>query len=125
MRVDRIDHLVLTVADLDRTVAFYSDVLGMEHVTFSDGRSAVHFGASKFNLHVAGHEFEPKALRPGPGTADLCLIVEGPVEHVIDELIAHRVPIEEGPVSRTGARGPMQSVYLRDPDGNLIELSVY
>jgi catechol 2,3-dioxygenase-like lactoylglutathione lyase family enzyme len=125
MRVDRIDHLVLTVTDLDRTVAFYRDVLGMEHVTFADGRSALHFGASKFNLHMAGHEFEPKALRPGPGTADLCLIVEGPLERVIEELLAHHVNIEEGPVSRTGAHGPIRSVYLRDPDGNLIELSVY
>jgi catechol 2,3-dioxygenase-like lactoylglutathione lyase family enzyme len=124
MRVDRVDHVVLTVAVLDRTVAFYSDVLGMEHVTF-DGRNALHFGASKFNLHRAGHEFEPKARRPTPGSADLCLIVHGPLDDVIAELVDHGVPIEEGPVDRTGARGPMRSVYLRDPDDNLIELSVY
>lgn len=115
---------MLTVADLDRTVAFYSDVLGMEHVIF-DGRSALHFGVSKFNLHLAGHEFEPRARRPGPGSADLCLIVDGPLTGVVDELVAHGVGIEEGPVDRTGACGPMRSVYLRDPDGNLIELSVY
>jgi catechol 2,3-dioxygenase-like lactoylglutathione lyase family enzyme len=125
MRVDRVDHVVLTVADLDRTVAFYRDVLGMEHVTFGDGRTAVHFGASKFNLHVAGHEFEPKAHRPTVGSADLCLIVDGPLDEVIAELATHRVAIEDGPVDRTGACGPMRSVYLRDPDGNLIELSVY
>jgi catechol 2,3-dioxygenase-like lactoylglutathione lyase family enzyme len=124
MRVDRVDHVVLTVADLDSTVAFYSGVLGMEHVTF-DGRNALHFGSSKFNLHVAGHEFEPRARRATPGSADLCLIVDGPLDGVIDELAAHGVPIEEGPVDRTGALGPMRSVYLRDPDENLIELSVY
>jgi catechol 2,3-dioxygenase-like lactoylglutathione lyase family enzyme len=125
MRIDRLDHLVLTVADLDRTVAFYRDVLGMAHVEFGDGRSALHFGVSKINLHVAGHEFEPKAYRPTPGSADLCLVVDGSLDAVIDELSGHRVRIEEGPVARTGARGPMRSVYLRDPDDNLIELSTY
>jgi catechol 2,3-dioxygenase-like lactoylglutathione lyase family enzyme len=98
----------------------------MEHVTFgAAGRSALHFGACKFNLHVVGHEFEPKARRPTPGSVDLCLVVDGPLDAVVAELNARRVPIEEGPVDRTGARGPMRSVYLRDPDANLIELCSY
>jgi catechol 2,3-dioxygenase-like lactoylglutathione lyase family enzyme len=125
MRIDRVDHFVLTVADVDRTVAFYRDVLGMSHATFADGRSALHFGASKINLHLAGHEFEPKARRATPGSADVCLVVDGRFDDVVAELTAHHVPIEEGPVQRTGAQGEMNSVYIRDPDGNLIELSSY
>jgi catechol 2,3-dioxygenase-like lactoylglutathione lyase family enzyme len=125
MRIARLDHFVLTVADIDTTVAFYRDVLGMEHVTFGDGRSALHFGASKINLHLAGHEFEPKARRPTPGSADVCLVVEGPLDDVLRELARGQISTEEGPVPRTGARGPITSVYLRDPDGNLIELSSY
>ena len=125
MRVDRLDHLVLTVADIDATVEFYTRVLGMKAVTFGAGRTALAFGRSKVNLHQAGHEFEPKAHRPTPGSADLCLIAVGPLEQVIEELTAHRVPIEEGPVERTGATGPIRSVYFRDPDRNLIEVSTY
>jgi catechol 2,3-dioxygenase-like lactoylglutathione lyase family enzyme len=125
MRVDRLDHLVLTVADLDRTVAFYAGVLGMAESTFGGGRRALAFGASKINLHQSGHEFEPKARTAAPGSADLCLIVEDPIDQVVSELAAAGVAIEEGPVERTGARGPIISVYIRDPDANLIELSNY
>jgi catechol 2,3-dioxygenase-like lactoylglutathione lyase family enzyme len=125
VRIDRLDHLVLTVADIDATVDFYTRVLGMEAVTFGAGRTALAFGRSKINLHRAGHEFEPKAHRPTPGSADLCLIAEGPLEQVIEDLTARGVPIEEGPVERTGATGPIRSVYFRDPDQNLIEVSTY
>jgi catechol 2,3-dioxygenase-like lactoylglutathione lyase family enzyme len=125
VRIDRLDHLVLTVADIDATVDFYTRVLGMEAVTFGAGRTALAFGRSKINLHRAGHEFEPKARRPTPGSADLCLIAEGPLERVIEDLAEHGVPIEEGPVERTGATGPIRSVYFRDPDLNLIEVSTY
>ncbi|MFF1565395.1 VOC family protein [Streptomyces sp. NPDC058293] len=125
MRIDRLDHLVLTVHDLDATVAFYTKILGMEAVTFRGGRRALAFGRSKINLHEAGHEFEPKAARPTPGSADLCLIVDEPVERIVAELASHGVPLEEGPVERTGATGPIRSVYVRDPDDNLLELSNY
>jgi catechol 2,3-dioxygenase-like lactoylglutathione lyase family enzyme len=125
MRIDRLDHLVLTVHDLDATVAFYTKILGMEAVTFRGGRRALAFGHSKINLHEAGHEFEPKATRPTPGSADLCLIVDEPVERIVAELASHGVPLEEGPVERTGATGPIRSVYVRDPDDNLLELSNY
>ncbi|CNG59536.1 glyoxalase%2C GloA_3 [Mycobacterium tuberculosis] len=125
MRIDRLDHLVLTVADIDGAISFYTRVLGMEAVTFGAGRRALAFGTSKINLHEAGREFEPKAARPTPGSADLCLITANPLNEIIADLEHHGVPIEEGPVSRTGATGPIQSVYIRDPDHNLIELSVY
>ena len=125
MHIDRIDHLVLTVADLDRTVAFYTAVLGMTAETFGEGRTALRFGQQKINLHVAGAEFEPKAARPGPGTADFCLVTATPIEQVQAELAAHGVPVEVGPVTKQGALGAMRSVYLRDPDDNLVEVSVY
>jgi catechol 2,3-dioxygenase-like lactoylglutathione lyase family enzyme len=125
VRIDRLDHLVLTVADIDATVDFYTRVLGMEAVTFGAGRTALAFGRSKINLHRAGHEFEPKAHRPTPGSADLCLIAASPLDQVIEDLAAHGVPVEEGPVERTGATGPIRSVYFRDPDQNLIEVSTY
>lgn len=123
MRIDRLDHLVLTVADVDRTVAFYRDVLGMQEVTFGGGRRALAFGTSKINLHRAGHEFEPRARHPTPGSADVCLVTEDPLEQVQRELAEHGVEVEEGPVERTGARGPLRSVYVRDPDANLVEIS--
>jgi catechol 2,3-dioxygenase-like lactoylglutathione lyase family enzyme len=125
VRIDRIDHLVLTVDDPDRTIAFYVDVLGMTEVTFGGGRKALAFGSSKINLHRRGHELEPKAARPTPGSADLCLIADDPLEAVVAHLEAHAVVVEEGPVERTGARGRIRSVYVRDPDRNLIELSNY
>ena len=123
MRIARLDHLVLTVADVEATVAFYERVLGMEPVTFAGGRRALRFGDAKLNLHEAGRELEPKAARPTPGSADLCLIAEGPLGEVVAELARQGVPVEEGIVRRTGATGPIDSVYLRDPDGNLIEIS--
>jgi catechol 2,3-dioxygenase-like lactoylglutathione lyase family enzyme len=125
MRIDRLDHLVLTVADVGRTVEFYERVLGMQAVTFGGGRRALRFGTAKINLHQAGQEFEPKAARPVPGSADLCLISSDPLPAVCAELAAHGVAIEEGPVARTGATGAIRSVYIRDPDGNLIEISNY
>ncbi|WP_243741978.1 VOC family protein [Actinomycetospora succinea] len=119
-----LDHLVLTVADVRATVGFYVDLLGMEERTFS-GRTALHLGDQKINLHEAGREFEPKALRPTPGSGDLCFVVDGPIEDVARAITEAGVTIEEGPVDRTGARGPMRSVYLRDPDQNLVELAAY
>ncbi|WP_433435069.1 VOC family protein [Nonomuraea sp. CA-141351] len=125
IRIERLDHLVLTVADVERSVSFYSQVLGMEPVTFGAGRRALAFGVHKINLHEAGKEFDPKAARPTTGSADLCLISAVPIEEVVRHLEACGVPVEEGPVSRTGAQGPITSVYFRDPDGNLIEVSTY
>jgi catechol 2,3-dioxygenase-like lactoylglutathione lyase family enzyme len=125
IEIERLDHLVLTVADLERTVAFYRDVLGMRPMTFGDGRRALGFGPHKINLHQAGHEFEPKARRPIPGSADICLIAVSPLLDVTERLAALGVAVEDGPVARTGALGPMMSVYLRDPDGNLLEISRY
>ena len=123
--IDRIDHIVITAFDVERTLDFYSRVLGMEPVTFAGGRRALAFGRQKINLHQAGREFEPKALKPGPGSQDLCFITEMPLDDVIAELKAQGVAIAEGPVARSGALGPMTSVYFRDPDGNLIEVSNY
>jgi len=123
MQIDHIDHLVLTVADIEKTVDFYTRVLGMQLVTFREGRKALTFGNQKINLHQAGREFEPKAERPTPGSADLCFIVATPLDRVIAHLETQGVSIIEGPVQRTGATGPIRSVYVRDPDLNLIELS--
>lgn len=126
MKIDRLDHFVLTVRDLDVTVDFYTRVLGMELVTFgAQGRKALSFGSQKINLHVAGKEFEPKARTPVPGSADVCFITAMPIAEVQAHLAAHGVTVEEGPVPRTGAVGPITSVYIRDPDGNLIEISNY
>ncbi|MEV4615294.1 VOC family protein [Kitasatospora sp. NPDC049258] len=125
IRITGLDHLVLTVRDLDRTVDFYERVLGMDPVTFGEGRRALAFGASKINLHRVDHELRPHAERPTAGSADLCLITDTPQEAVLARLAAVGVPVEEGPVRRTGARGPITSTYLRDPDGNLIEISTY
>ncbi len=123
MNISHLDHLVLTVADIEKTVDFYTRVLGMQLVTFGEGRKALTFGNQKINLHQAGREFEPKAERPTPGSADLCFIVATPLERVIAHLETQGVSIIEGPVQRTGATDPIRSVYLRDPDQNLIELS--
>jgi catechol 2,3-dioxygenase-like lactoylglutathione lyase family enzyme len=121
--IARLDHLVLTVADVERTVRFYAEVLGMEPVTFGDGRRALRFGDAKINLHAAGHEFQPAAARPTPGSADLCFLADRPLAEVLRRLVAAGVAVEEGPVDRSGATGPLESVYLRDPDGNLVEVS--
>jgi catechol 2,3-dioxygenase-like lactoylglutathione lyase family enzyme len=123
MEISSLDHLVLTVADIDATVAFYETALGMEAVTFGEGRRALAFGAQKINLHAAGREFEPKAARPTPGSGDLCFLTETPLDAVIAHLAACGVAIVEGPVARTGARGSIRSVYVRDPDGNLVEIA--
>jgi catechol 2,3-dioxygenase-like lactoylglutathione lyase family enzyme len=122
--IDHLDHLVLTVADLDVTTAFYTTALGMEAVTFGD-RRALRFGGQKINLHQRGKEFEPKAAHPTPGSGDLCFITKTPLDQVIAHLQAMHVPMEEGPVERTGAVGKIRSIYLRDPDFNLIEISNY
>ncbi len=123
MRLDRLDHLVLTVRDIQATCDFYSRVLGMSVVTFGGNRKALQFGNQKINLHETGKEFEPKAAAPTPGSADLCFITSVPLDAVIAHLHAERVYIIEGPVRRTGALGPIDSVYVRDPDGNLIEVA--
>jgi len=116
---------VLTVADVDRTVDFYRRVLGMDPVSFGSGRRALTFGTSQINLHQVGHEFEPNAAAPTPGSADLCLISVDALDAVLAHLAECGVSVEEGPVQRTGATGPITSVYFRDPDGNLVEISSY
>ncbi len=123
MQIEVLDHLVLTVADIDRTRDFYERVLGMEPVVFGEGRHALAFGTQKINLHEAGREFEPKAATPTPGSADLCFLTNSSVAEVVEHLEANSVEIIEGPVRRTGATGPITSVYFRDPDGNLLEVS--
>lgn len=121
--IARIDHFVLTVASIDATCAFYGRVLGMETVTFAGGRKALAFGHQKINLHEVGREFEPKAQRPTSGSGDFCLISDTPLDAIIAHLHAQDVAIELGPVDRTGAMGPLRSIYFRDPDGNLVEVS--
>ncbi|HIC8754848.1 VOC family protein [Elizabethkingia anophelis] len=125
MRITSIDHIVLTVADIEKTVQFYTEVLGFELVTFGDNRKALRFGNQKINLHQKGHEFEPKALYPTSSSADICFITETNVEDILKELRAKNIQITEGIVERTGALGKIHSVYLRDPDSKLIELSNY
>ncbi|MFI0942606.1 VOC family protein [Streptomyces sp. NPDC021020] len=123
--VGGLDHLVLTVADVEESVAFYARVLGMRPVTFGGGRRALAFGTVKINLHEAGRELLPHAARPTPGSADLCLVTPHPQLRILEHLAACGVPVEAGPVPRTGALGPFTSTYLRDPDGNLVEISTY
>ncbi len=123
--VDRVDHFVLTVADLEATVAFYTRVLGMDVVREPDRPTALHFGQHKINVHQRGQEFSPRAQHPTPGSGDFCLIVRGTIDDVMVHLEACGVAIEVGPVERTGALGPMISIYFRDPDDNLVELAVY
>ena len=125
MEIDRIDHLVMTVSDVERTCAFYENVLGMEAVVFGDGRRALRFGGQKINLHQAGREFEPKAARPTPGSADLCFVTRTSPGELVARLVSSGVAVLEGPVEREGALGEMMSVYFRDPDDNLIEVSSY
>ena len=117
--------MVLTVGSIDRTCAFYERALGMRAETFGAGRSALRFGNQKINLHEAGNEFEPKAAAPTTGSGDFCLITETPIEDVISHLEAVGVEIEEGPVERNGAVGTITSVYIRDPDANLVEIGTY
>jgi catechol 2,3-dioxygenase-like lactoylglutathione lyase family enzyme len=120
-----IDHIVLTVTDIQRSIEFYERVLGMRPVTFGAGRRALQFGSHKINLHVAGHELRPHAAVPTPGSADVCLVTHQPLEAVFARLLRAQVHVEEGPVPRTGARGPITSLYIRDPDQNLIEIASY
>lgn len=123
--IDRLDHLVLTTAHEAQCVHFYCTVLGMALQTFGEGRKAFVFNGQKINLHVQGHEVEPKAQHPTPGALDLCFIASVPLAQVQQRLAAYGVAIECGPVQRTGARGPITSIYVRDPDGNLVEISEY
>jgi catechol 2,3-dioxygenase-like lactoylglutathione lyase family enzyme len=117
-----LDHLVLTVADLDATVAFYERI-GMRLERFDGDRVALRFGSQRIHLHRAGAEIAPHAQRPRPGSADLCFLVDGPIDALERELRDAGIAVELGPVERSGAVGPMRSLYLRDPDGNLVELS--
>jgi catechol 2,3-dioxygenase-like lactoylglutathione lyase family enzyme len=125
MEIERLDHLVLTVKDIGATCEFYARVLGMQLVAFGEGRKALAFGSQKINLHEQGKEFEPKAFRPTPGSADLCFITRTSLPQVIEHLRSQGVEILEGPVQRTGATGTLSSIYFRDPDLNLIEVSNY
>ena len=122
MQIRSLDHIVLTCADPEATVAFYERV-GMQREEFGGGRLALRFGDQKINLHQAGAEFQPHAATPLPGTGDLCLLVDGSIEAVVEHLGNVGIAIEEGPVDRTGAVGPLRSVYVRDPDGNLVEFA--
>ena len=124
MLISHLDHLVITVASLDRTVAFYRDVLGMDVETFGNGRFAIRVGASqKINIHVAGQEISPHAAVPTSGSADLCFITATPIVDIVEELKKQGIVIEIDPVTRTGTLGPILSIYLRDPDNNLIEVA--
>jgi len=121
--IDHLDHIVLTTAHTEKCIDFYTRVLGMKLERFGEGRMALKFGAQKINLHEKGREFEPKATVALPGTLDICFIAAVPLAQVIARLAACNVPIIEGPVMKTGAQGPIRSVYVRDPDGNLVEIS--
>lgn len=125
MKIDHLDHLVLTVKNIAATCKFYSNVLGMQVETFGADRTALCFGSQKINLHEMGREFDPKAHRPTPGSADLCFITRTPLRDVIQQLQLNGIERIEGPVLRTGAMGRIESVYFRDPDMNLIEVSKY
>ncbi len=137
INIKAIDHIVLTVADIDRSCEFYSSVLGMEVSRFGASnaggmdqdtvvqRTALSFGQQKINLHEYGNEFNPHAGQPLPGSADLCFITQTPLSDVMAHLQKLGVPVQIGPVARTGALGPLESVYIRDPDENLLEISNY
>lgn len=125
MKISQLDHIVLTVKDIEVTCDFYEKVLGMKVITFGDSRNALQFGNQKINLHQYGMEFEPKATHPTPGSADICFITESSIEEVVEHLNSYNISILEGPVYRTGAIGRINSVYFRDPDQNLIEVSKY
>jgi len=125
LSIDHVDHFVLTVADIEATVAFYRSVLGMTDVVFGAGRRALAFGTQKINLHAAGREHAPRASRPTPGSADFCLITRTPLGEAMAHVRDCGVAIEEGPVTRTGAAGTITSFYFRDPDANLVEVSNY
>lgn len=121
--IKQLDHLVLTVVNIDTSIEFYTRILGMKVVSFGDDRKALKFGEQKINLHPSGKEFEPKAKTPCKGSADLCFLLDITLDEMCDHLDQQGVVIEQGTIERTGATGPILSVYIRDPDGNLLELS--
>jgi catechol 2,3-dioxygenase-like lactoylglutathione lyase family enzyme len=121
--LEHLDHMVLTVANIDATIDFYTEVLGMD-VVKTGGRTALAFGIQRLNLHQRGHEFEPKAAHPTPGSADLCFLTTTSLDTVVEYLKEQKVHVESGPVEREGAIGKLRSIYLRDPDRNLIEIAV-
>ncbi|MGX1264316.1 catechol 2,3-dioxygenase-like lactoylglutathione lyase family enzyme [Rossellomorea marisflavi] len=123
--IERLDHVVLTVTNIEASLQFYTEVLGMKEITFGNDRKALAFGDQKINLHEYKREFEPKAARPTPGSADWCFLTNLDPDSLQTHLTAHGIAIEEGPVTRTGALGPICSIYIRDPDMNLLELSTY
>ena len=125
MNTNRIDHLVITVKDITTTVQFYESVMGMKRIEFGQGRIALSFGNQKINLHELGNEFEPKAGNIKEGSADFCFIIDTPIEDAVNELESKNIPIIDGPIKRTGATGTVTSIYFRDPDENLIEVSNY
>lgn len=125
MHITALDHLVLTVVDIDKTIAFYVNVLGMKEITFGDNRKALQFGSQKINLHKQGQEILPNARHATCGSADLCLLTDTPLDEVLEHLKTHGVDIVDGIVPRTGAVGAIRSIYVYDPDGNLIEISAY
>lgn len=123
MEISKLDHLVLTVKDIHKTSMFYQSALGMQQQIFGENRVALKFGDQKINLHQYGNEFEPKAYKPTPGSADLCLITLTPLEKAMAHIAACGVEILEGPVERSGANGKLRSFYIQDPDKNLIEVA--
>jgi catechol 2,3-dioxygenase-like lactoylglutathione lyase family enzyme len=123
--ISKLDHLVITVRSIEKTVEFYTEVLGMEKENFGAGRVALKFGEQKFNLHEIGKELEPKAAHPTPGSADICFITNLPIQDAFDLLKSKGVEIIKGIVPRNGANGPIESFYFRDPDQNLVEISSY
>ena len=125
MKIDRIDHFVLTVASIDATCDFYQRVLGFERHSPANKPTSLSFGRQKINVHQTGRTFDPRARQPTPGAADFCLVTHTPIEAVLAHLERHGVAIEKGPVDRMGATGAMVSIYFRDPDGNLVEVSRY
>ena len=125
MEITHIDHIVLNVQDLKKTVQFYCDVLSMEKEVFGNGRVALKFGNQKINLHQAGNEFEPKAANPIPGSADMCFVTKTKLKVAMRRVRDKGIEIIEGPVTKAGAKGPIESFYFRDPDENLIEVSNY
>lgn len=123
MIIQSLDHLVITTTDIGHTVEFYTRVLGMEVLSFNDGRKALRFGKQKINLHKVNDEFTPHAMKPTSGSTDICFITETPIHEVVSHLTSCNVKIVKGPVKRTGATCPLLSIYIHDPDGNLIELA--
>ena len=123
--IDRIDHIVITVNDIEKTCRFYCDVLGMTETHYGDNRIALEFGKQKINVHPISNDITPTASKPVAGSVDICLVSDSSIDDVVNTLNHHGIPVEEGPVERQGALGKMSSVYIRDPDGNLIELCSY